>query len=79
MKRLIGPFGTLFAFILLGVVAACVLGLTFYDWCKKLVQAGWLRFKPTPPRQTHPQTSDQTRLSIQFPVTRPATKSLLRA
>jgi hypothetical protein len=66
MKRLpITWLGTLLAVAALGVVAACMLGLASYDWCKKLLQGGWLRFKP--------QTGDQTRLSIRIPVTSPTT------
>jgi len=46
MKRLLGTFATLFALILLGVVAACVLASSVYTWCRATIQAYWPRLHP---------------------------------
>ena len=52
MKRLIGTFGTLFALVLLGVVATCVLGSLIYEQLQEV--SGCLRFRPTLTRRKHP-------------------------
>jgi hypothetical protein len=58
MKRLIGPFGTLFAFILLGIVAACVLGSVSYTRCKEKIWPFLFRFRRS---STSLQIFDSTR------------------
>lgn len=45
MKRLIGPFGTLVALVLLGVVGVCVLGSVAYTRCKEKIGPFLSRFR----------------------------------
>jgi len=52
MNRFIGPFATLLALILLGIVAAGVVGSLIYGWLQE-VGSGRLGFKPTLTRRKH--------------------------